>query len=151
MSQNSIEEILDAAIAREQDACDLYNRLADEVARPALKEELREMAAQELEHKRRLETVRESDINEGFSAERLETLKLAEYVQPITPHADMNYRDLLAFAMKAEERAQKLYHGLAEATSSPELKALFAKLAREEAIHKQEFEKEYDDLVYGDA
>ena len=50
-------------------------------------------------------------------------------------------------AIKAEQAAQELYTGLAEATDDPNLAAVFMALASEEAKHKHRFEVEYEENV----
>jgi rubrerythrin len=56
----------------------------------------------------------------------------------------MDYTKLLILAMKKEDKSVKLYTTLAAASTQPQLKDIFLKLAREEAQHKLRFELEYD-------
>ncbi len=64
--------------------------------------------------------------------------------------ADMDYQDILAVAMKREERAHNLYSTLASNTDDAELKKVFEVLAQEEAGHKLALENEYDEHVLTD-
>ncbi|MHC4288101.1 MAG: ferritin family protein, partial [Planctomycetota bacterium] len=57
---------------------------------------------------------------------------------------EMSYKELLAFAIKQEDAAQKLYAKLAQVTKRDKVKELFTLLAQEEARHKLNLEFEYD-------
>ena len=148
MSFADVTEILEFAIAKEQEAHDLYAGLAQTVERPAMRETFRDLALEELGHKRKLEAIRSGELA-GFVGERVEDLKVADYLIEVEAEPGMDYRSALVFAMKAEARAEALYQGLAAATEDSAVREIFLGLAREEAGHKRRFESEYDDLVHG--
>ena len=148
MSFADVQEILDFAIAKEQEAHDLYAGLADTVERPAMREVFRDLAQEELGHKQKLEAIRGGELS-GFVDERVEDLKVADYLIDVESEPDMDYRSTLVFAMKAEARAEALYLGLAAAARDTSVRDVFQGLAREEAAHKRSFETEYDDLIHG--
>jgi rubrerythrin len=54
---------------------------------------------------------------------------------------------LLAFAIKKENVAHRLYATMSSIFSEPESADLFCKLSEEEAAHKRRFELEYDSVV----
>jgi rubrerythrin len=147
MRFQSVEEILDFAIRKEQEAHDLYAGLAETVERPAMRELLRDLAREEMGHRRRLEAVRSGELT-GFVAERVEDLRVADCLVDVVAEPGLDYREALVFAMKAEARAQALYEGLAVATEDRGLRTVFQGLAREEATHKRRFEAEYEDLIH---
>ena len=60
----------------------------------------------------------------------------------------MDYRELLVFDIKKENVSHRLYSTLVSIFSEPELKALFRKLAEEQADHKRRFEIEYDSMRF---
>ena len=108
-----------------------------------------EFAAQEMQHRERLEAIKAGKLPELDQA-RVETLGLSEHLVDVPVEKDMDYQSALLFAMKAEQRAYDLYAGLAKATDDPNLVTLFEGLAQEELKHKLHFEREYDDVVLGD-
>jgi rubrerythrin len=75
-------------------------------------------------------------------------LGLAETLEDVQPHPDMDFRELLVFAIKKENVSQGLYTRLASIFSEPELQNTFLKLAEEEADHKRRFEMEYESLMF---
>ncbi len=146
MDMKSVEEILDFAIGKEQEAHDLYADLAEKVTRPGLKTTFRELAEMEMGHRRRLEGIKAGELP-GFADEAVQNLKISDHLVDVKPHPNMDYQEALLFAMKAEQRAHDLYVGLAGATSDPGLRGVFRDLAKEELRHKLFFETEYDDVI----
>jgi rubrerythrin len=74
-------------------------------------------------------------------------LKISEYLEDIPYSRDMDYQDILRYAMKSEEKSRNFYLRSAERCGDPDLKKLFQMLAQEEAKHKLKFEKIYEDDV----
>ena len=142
MDFSSIEEILDYAIEREKEAHALYTELADRVTRPGMREVLLEFAEVEEGHRRQLERVRSGELPE-LSSEMVQSLKIADHLDMPEPTAHMTYREALLFAVKAESASYALYNRLADLTDNEALVDVFRSLAREEASHKLQFEKEY--------
>jgi len=146
MRLDNMDAILDFAIEREEEAEAMYRRLAAEVARPGMRQTFLEFAAEEAEHKRRLEQVKAGDLP-AVSEERVQDLKIADYALETMFSPDMNYAEALRLAMQAEKAAFKLYLNLAARASDEGLAAIFRTLAQEEAKHKLRFEIEYDEQV----
>jgi len=138
----SIEEIWDYAIERENDAYTLYKNLAPLVEKAKVRETIENFAVDEYRHKLRLEGIREGDTI--FTEEEIGSLELADCLDDLQPHADMTYTDLLAFAIKKEDKAHRLYTRLAQFTKKKDAKELFTQLAQEEAQHRLSLEFEYD-------
>ena len=145
----SVEAILDFAIAREQEAHDLYLVVADLVTRAGLRQTFLDLAEMEMGHRRKLEGIRSGQLP-GFAPGKVEDLRISDALLGVAPGPDMTYQETLMFAMKAEQRAHDLYVGLAAATSDPALREVFRSLAGEELGHKHFFETEYDDVVLAD-
>jgi rubrerythrin len=142
----SVEEVLDYAIAREQEACDFYDDLASKVDGVAMQKMFEQFSREEAGHKMRLERIKED--KSLIPAERqILDLKIADYTVDIkaTPH--MSHQEALILAMKREKAAFRLYNDLAASTGDDHLKATFLSLAQEEAKHKLRFELEYDEQV----
>jgi len=141
-----VEDVLDFAIAKEQEAHDLYARVAEMVRRPGLRQTFLELAEMELGHRRRLEGIKAGGTA-GFGSGPVSDLGLTDLLVDVKPSPEMTYQEALLFAMKAEQRAHDLYIGLAKAVSGEELRETFRALAREELKHKLFFETEYDDVI----
>ncbi len=142
----SAEQILDYAIAQEQNAVDLYTRMADITGGQAAKTMFEGFAAEERGHKAKLERVK-AGHRELITREQVQDLKLADYLNDVALGDDPSYQDVLIFAMKQEKLAFRLYTDLADRTDDPELREIFLALAQEEAKHKLRFEVEYDEHV----
>jgi rubrerythrin len=88
--------------------------------------------------------------NEGFkvlSTEKVQDLKISDYLVKVTPYPEMTYEEALIVAMDQEKAAFKLYSNLAVKAENGEMRELFLSLAQEESKHKLSFEIEYDEFV----
>ena len=142
----SVDEILDYAIEREEDAARFYTDLAAKMEKPALQQVFRDFAKEEYIHKARLQEIKKYKTLEP-SKEKILNLKIAEYVEEVKESdSDFNYQKALVLAMNREKRAYILYSNLANATDDEVVKNVFLALAQEEAKHKLFFEVEYDDV-----
>ena len=145
-SFNSIDEILLFAINSEQESVDFYSRLSSQVNNPEMKQIFRQYAHEEMGHKAKLMTIRETGLM-SVSNEIINDLKISDYMVDVFPGPEMKYDEALVLAMKKEKAAFRLYLDLSEMTSDPESKAVFMSLALEESKHKLRFEIEYDQHV----
>jgi len=142
---NSIEEILDFAIAGETEASQFYTDLAGQMDNPAMREVFESFAKEELGHKALLEAVKKGNLQP--KAGDVADLKIADYTVDVKPSPNMDYQSAIILAMKKEKAAFKLYTILVSKMQDPELRNMFLSLAQEEAKHKLRFEIEYDDEV----
>ena len=143
----SVDEVLDFAIANEVEANAFYRDLAGKMEVPAMKQAFEEFAQEEAMHQAKLEAVKRGDLSFGSGSAKVQSLGLADYLVASEPKPDMTYMEALILAMKKEKAAFKLYQDLAAAAESQELTELFLSLAAEEAKHKLRFEIEYDEVV----
>jgi rubrerythrin len=141
----SVEEVLDFAIAREIESRDFYMKLAERMESPAMQKVFENFATEELGHKLKLEAVNRGEIL--LVPEQVQTLNIADYVVDVEPQPDMDYVEVLVLAMRKEKAAYRLYLDLAAVGEDEELTDMFLALAQEEAKHKLRFEIEYDDIV----
>jgi rubrerythrin len=146
MQFDSIDEVLELAIAKEQEAADLYRDLADKVRRPGMRETFLEFVREEEGHKVRLQRMRAGELA-AVSRERVQDLKIADYLVDAEVSPAMTYPEALLFAMKAEKAAFRLYSDLAASAADQQVAEVFRTLAQEEAKHKLRFELEYEDQV----
>ncbi|MBM4048203.1 MAG: rubrerythrin [Planctomycetes bacterium] len=142
----SVNEILDFAIKREEEAVKFYKGLARKVDRPWMKETLDDFAREEQGHKAKLQAVKKGKLLLS-ATEKVADLKIGDYLVDVEPTRDMNYQQILILAMKKEKAAFKLYTDLAASTDKAELRVTLLSLANEEAKHKLRLEVEYDDYV----
>jgi rubrerythrin len=146
MGINKIEEILDFAIAKEDESYDFYIDLANKVERPGMKELFTKFAGEELGHKNKLVAIKKAKRLLP-RPEKVLDLKIAEYVVDTDSDQDLDYQRALILAMKREKAAFRLYTDIANQTDDNEMKLTFLALAQEEAKHKLRFELEYDDVI----
>ena len=143
---NSADDVLDFAIRREEEAATFYTELAQQMTSAPVRAALEDFAREERAHQAKLEGVKASGRLEP-AQEKVQDLKIADYLVDVEPDSNMDYQQALIFAMKAEKAAFRLYTDLAAATEDPELRELLQLLAQEEAKHKLRCEVEYDEDV----
>ena len=138
----SVDDILDFAIARENEDYDFYTDLAERVRNPELRETVKSFAVDELQHAVRLQAIKGGEAT--FLQGEVGSLDIAASTTEVQPHPEMTYADLLVIAMKREKAAFGLYTNLALIARNPESRDTLLSLAREEAQHKLRLELEYD-------
>ena len=146
MEFKTVDDILDFAIRKEEEAARMYTDLADRIENKAMREMLQDFAREEVGHKEELLQIKGGKLSFP-DVEYVMDLKIAEYADDVEPSADLDYRKTLVLAMKREKAAFRLYTHLAAATDDPQLRTTLLNLAHEEAKHKLRFEIEYDDYV----
>ncbi len=141
----SADEILDYAIAREQEASEFYTRLASEAKTAEMRHTFEQFAAEERGHKAKLQGVKDGK-KLAPSADKIADLKISDYAVEVEAGATLDYPKALILAMRREKASFRLYSKLAERTTG-DVHDLFLALAQEEAKHKLRFEVEYDENV----
>lgn len=147
MKLQSIDEILDFAIEKEEDAAKFYTDLAGRVDKPYMKQVFASFAKEEQGHKAKLMGVKQGKFAMP-SKQKVQDLKIGDHLVNVELKPNLDYQDALILAMKAEKAAYKLYNDLSEATDDENARNLFLSLAQEEAKHKLRFEIEYDNYAY---
>ncbi|ROL62213.1 rubrerythrin [Bacteroidetes/Chlorobi group bacterium ChocPot_Mid] len=146
MLKEELVEVIKYAIERELEAADFYKDLQTKVKIQASKEMLKTFEKMELGH---ADILKNLDLNkiELYKPEKVNNLKLSDFmVEPVT-HEEMTFQEILVIAMKREEAANKMYLYLADSTDDDRVKNLFLKLATEEAKHKLQLETMYDEEI----
>ncbi len=135
---NSIDEILEFAIAREIEAYQLYIYLSQWVDNPEISRICEDFATEELEHKEKLELeiMKRGEVVPNFDIQ-MKTSVLEKAVS-------MDYKELLAFAMEKEQTSIDLYTQLANITADKESQETLLAIIEEENHHKKRFEEEYN-------
>jgi len=137
---SSIDEILEFAISREVEANQLYISMAKSIENPEMREVCEDLAKEELEHKAKLELelMKKGEVVSDFN--------ISNYVMDVDNNMDMDYEQLLLFAIKKEQLSIDIYTDLAAIVKDKESRDTLLSLAEEETEHKQRFEIEYDRL-----
>ena len=141
----SADALLDFAIAREEEAVEFYNELAEK-AQGAAKKAFQDFAKEEMGHKQKLLRIKAGKQFAPVEG-KIVDLKIADYVVDVDEEGELDYQQALILAMKKEKAAFRLYTDLAEAADDENLKSLLTALAQEEAKHKLRFEIEYDENI----
>lgn len=147
MKFNSIDEIIEFAIKKEEEAFNIYKNLKEKTKDIALKKIFEELAGEELKHKQKLIDFKEGKIILTPKSERVPDLKISDSLISIELKEDFDFQDVLIFAMKREKLAFTLYTELAEKSENENIKDLLNSLAKEEAKHKLRLETIYDDYI----
>jgi rubrerythrin len=137
-------EVLELAISREAAAHDFYTALSKRVQDPQMKNALETFAAEELDHKSRLEL---ELIKLGIVVDTSAAAKQPDDDDAATPTMNMEYKDLLSIAMQKEKRSLRLYVDLAAVAKDKPTRDMLLTLAEEEAMHHARFEVEYNILM----
>ena len=139
-------DVLSLAVQKEIEAHELYANVAQRTDNPAAKALLRELAAEEANHRSLLEGLRPEQVTAFKPPRALQDLKITEYLQATPLGPESGLQEVLIHAMKREEQARDFYQAMAGATQDDQLKRLLEKLATMETSHKARLEAFYDDV-----
>lgn len=146
MRFRSLQEILDFAVKREEEAARAYADLQSRTRSQSLKKLLAELENDEKHHKELLLGLAGVQPS-SLAIKPVPDLKISDYLVAEPAHADMTFQDLLILAAKKEQKAVDLYTELRGLVSDPEHKKLFEFLMMQEMSHKLRLETEYDKHV----
>lgn len=139
----SSDEILNFAIAREEEAHSFYMQWANKLDKPWVKKVFEDLAQEEQRHKENLLHVKKGKTLAPSPSKVLD-LKISDYLVDIAATPDMDYQKALIVAMKREKASFKLYSDCAAMIDDENLRSTFLALAQEEAKHKLRLETMYD-------
>jgi rubrerythrin len=143
-------EILQLAIAKEIEAYNFYLAMAEYVADQNIREELEDLAKEELEHKDKLE-LELMKIGRTTTIEENPLRSERNYIISNDPSPlDMDYRDMLLLAIAKEDAAYRMYVNMAADTKDKKSREMLMSIAQEEVKHKLRFQAEYDILLKKD-
>lgn len=142
------DEILEMAVAREVDANRFYLALAARSQKPHIRKIFEQLAAEELEHKAKIEL---EIMKTGRVVNTHKTPLGLRYDQPDdTPHDfEIAYKDILLIGIQKEEASFRLYTDLAGMTTDHDSKQTLLAIAQEEAEHKVRFQAVFEQLFKG--
>lgn len=146
----TIQEVIAKAIDFEQDAYEFYTKAIQMVRGRHIKEALKDLADQEVEHKIKLENLRDGNLDAAVPATttNIQDLRLAEYLIPPTLDEHATFQDILLVAMHREKSSFDFYTLMVQITQDQATQKLFEFLAQEELAHKNKIETIYDEGIY---
>jgi rubrerythrin len=148
MKFESIDDIIEFAKEKEQEAADFYEEVSKLEVFSGSKKLLEGFAKEEKKHYDLLDSIgKNKEVLSGYTFEWVHDLKRSNYMVDITYEKGMTYPDLLRLAMKREEKALKLYNEMAQKTGNEDYLNTFKMLSQEEAKHKNFLETLYDDYM----
>ena len=148
MSFESIEEIINFAIAREKEAVAFYEDAIKQESYVGARKTFESFAKEERKHVALLEGFLRGETKvTDYTFEWIPDMKRSNYMVDLTYEKGMSYPDALRLAMKREEKALALYKELNEKADEEEVVKVFKMLAQEEAKHKLALETLYDDFM----
>jgi rubrerythrin len=141
-------EILEMAVAREVDANRFYLALAARSHKPHIRIIFEQLAAEELEHKAKLEL---EIMKTGRVVNTRKTSPGLRYDQPeySSPDFEIDYKEILLLGIQKEEASIKLYTDLAKMANDANSRKTLLAIAREETDHKQRFQSVFEHLFEG--
>ena len=150
MEFKTLDDILDFAISKEEEAEQFYLSLCEEETLSGNRKTFQEFAKEEQKHVVLLQSLKAGGVVEGvddYQFKWIKDIKRSNLVLDIEYKKGMNYRDILMLAIKREEKALLLYNDLQDQADTDEGKNVFKILCQEEAKHKLALESMYDDFM----
>jgi rubrerythrin len=147
----TLEQVILLAIEREVTAREVYLEAQGLVPDELVQGLLRELAAQEEGHRRRLEALLAGGtLATQLTASRrlVQDLHLTDYLEAVPLDENADLQQVLIVSGKREAGSHALYSALAGAATDLEVANLFEYLAAQELEHKQRIERLYEDLFY---
>ncbi len=141
------EAIVEFGILKERQANRFYLAMAQRVADEGISRLFEELAAEELEHKARLELELMKAGRVVDTSPDTEEINDSDYIISDSPQLDMDLRDVLELAVAKEDAAFRLYIDMAAKAKDEESREAILAMAQEEVRHKMRFETERDKLL----
>ena len=146
VSCSSVDDVVRFAIEKEEKAMDFYQKCSERARNPGIREFFREMVVEEQRHRDMLRDLNPSNLD-ALELERVEDLRISEYLMDVTFRDDITYQEALMLAMKKEEKASAFYSAWKDKCMHEATSKLFEMLAVEEMKHKRRIETMYDDEI----
>jgi rubrerythrin len=141
MADKRLEEVIDIAITREEEAIAFYQNIFSRVQDETAKDTLAFLAGEEKKHKEFLVNYRAGKYK--AAALRMSAAvdyKIAEHLEKPDPAANLESKDAYLVAAHRELASYNFYTALAALHPDGEIKQLLVKIAGEELRHKEKVE-----------
>jgi len=145
--------LVSLAIKREEEAYDFYMKAAKDSELKASAKLLKDLASQEVVHKKKLEAALKEGVCDTFTCStvaEVEKLDLDQYLVDIPLRPSSSPQDVLIVAIKKEAAANSFYKALSELTGNAAHRTVFETLAKEEQAHKTRLQNMYDEVFQPD-
>ena len=146
VSCSSVDTVINFAIEKEEKAMDFYQKCAERAKNQGIKKFFQEMVEEEKRHRDLLKDLNPSSLG-GLKLEKVENLKISDYLIDIQFRDDLTYQEALTLSMKKEEKAHAFYMGWKDKCMHEKTAQLFEMLAIEELKHKRKIETVYDEEI----
>lgn len=141
----NVKQLIDFAINREREAQEIYLAFLGNTRRSGFRQLLISMVEMEKEHEKKLLKLKEgAQLEQIFSIEKEEDLKLNAFLVDVPFSTDMDYGDFLILVIKKEQASVELYEHLGTLADNHEIMHLFRVLSEEERKHKTWAQDRYD-------
>ncbi|BCR06152.1 ferritin [Desulfuromonas versatilis] len=142
----TLDEVIRFAVKKEEEAFQLYKTAAGMSTSIAARKMFESMAAEEARHK---EVFGQMSVEKAqqYKAVTIPAMNIDKYLVDVELQPNLNYQQILIFAMKAEENAFQLYTAAADAAQDPELEKVLRVFADVEKGHKVKVEQLYEEHV----
>jgi rubrerythrin len=141
------EDVLEFALSKEREANRFYLALAQRVADPEMRKVLEQFAAEELEHRAKLEFELMKAGRVVKTESEPEDFDISAYIRSNSAELDMDYGDVLALAIIKEDAAYRIYIDLVPQARDEKARETLLAMAQEEVKHKLRFETERNKLL----
>jgi rubrerythrin len=146
VSCSSVDTVINFAIEKEEKAMSFYQKCADRAKNQGIKKFFLEMVGEETKHRDLLKDLNPSTLA-GIKLEKVEDLRISDYMIDVEFHDQLTYQEALALSMKKEEKAHAFYLGWKDKCMHEKSAKLFELLANEELKHKRKMETIYDEEI----
>lgn len=146
VSCSSMDDVVKFAIDKEEKAMDFYRQCADRARNPGIKQFFEEMVEEEKRHRDMLKELKSTGL-EGLKLDKVEDLRISDYLLDVKFKEDITYQEALTLAMKREEKAYAFYSSWQKRCMHEKTAKVFELLAGEEMKHKRRIETLYDEEI----
>jgi len=146
MADDTAASILKLAATKENEAHWFYKNAAGRVKDPGAQAMLKDLAEEELKHRDLLENFDASQL-QGWQPSQVQDLRISDFLEDRPIAEDSPPQEIMIYAMKREDKAKRFYEQAAAATSDGGVRKTFEMLAEQEAGHKLQLEKLYDEVI----
>ncbi len=148
-TQQTIRELVEAAVQREISAQRAYGDLAGKVSDDAARDALQGLVKQEKGHQEILESYLSGQLEGGMLGKsNVADYKIAEHFDQKEISPDMELKDIFLLAAGREKASHEFYLQLSQVHPKGEVKSLLERIASEELGHKHKMESLYNEVAF---
>lgn len=147
MNLQTIQDVIEFAVALEQASQKFYTRLADQTTSAAVKHFLLEMIKEEAAHEQQLRQMIAG--GDEILTEDISTRDMDRYIDAMNIPEPLDYKGAVKIARDKENASRMLYTLLSGQVQRPALVSLLNRLASQEQNHYDFFVREYRRICLG--